>query len=112
MTILATLITDAFAESLDDRRATIIAGNPINPSNLCVGTRLRIKRTSRGISQQELSDQLGTNRDDLNAYEAGAKRVSANLLLRIARLLDVRPDYFFRGYTEEELESCLEEPLQ
>jgi transcriptional regulator with XRE-family HTH domain len=47
------------------------------------------------------------DRDDLNAYEAGAERVSANLLLRIAKLLDVRPDYFFQDYTERELESCL-----
>jgi transcriptional regulator with XRE-family HTH domain len=50
---------------------------------------------------------LGIDRDDLGAYEGGAERVSAPLLLQIAKLLDVRPDYFFRGYTEEELESCL-----
>ena len=108
MTISATLITDAFAESLDNGKTATIAGNSINPSSLCAGRRLRIKRISRGISQQELSEQLGTNRDDLNAYEAGTKRVGANLLLRIAKLLDVRPNYFFRSYTEEEVENCLE----
>jgi transcriptional regulator with XRE-family HTH domain len=63
---------------------------------------LRIKRTSYGISQQELSERLGIDRDDLNAYEVGVERVRANLLLRIAELL-LRPDYFFR-YTEEELD--------
>jgi transcriptional regulator with XRE-family HTH domain len=60
-----------------------------------------------GISQQELSERLGMDRDDLDVYEVGAERVSASLLLRIAKLLDVRPDYFFRGYTEKELEGCL-----
>jgi hypothetical protein len=37
---------------------------------------------------------VGTN---LAACEAGAKRINANLLFRIAKSLDVRPDYFFRG---------------
>jgi transcriptional regulator with XRE-family HTH domain len=75
-------------------------------------TPLRIKRTSRGISPQELSGRLGIDRDDLDGYEAGAERVGAHLLLRIAKLLDVTPDYFFVGYTEEELEGCLNLPLQ
>jgi transcriptional regulator with XRE-family HTH domain len=57
---------------------------------------------SRGISEEELCDKLGIDRPDLNAYEQGAKRVRANLLLRIAELLNVRPDHFFRGYTAEE----------
>jgi plasmid maintenance system antidote protein VapI len=78
------------------------------PSNICVGRRLRARRTSSGISERELCEKLGIDRDDLSAYELGAKRVSANLLLRIAKLLNVRPDYFFQGYTAEELSACLE----
>jgi len=108
MTILATPIAEPVVERLDHRKATGIKGNSNNPSNMCVGRRLRVKRTALGISPQELSKQLGIDRNDLNAYEAGARRVSANLLLRIAKLLDVRPNYFFRDYTEEELEGCLE----
>lgn len=107
MTIWVTSTGDAFVESPDDGKSAAIARNSSNPSNMCVGSRLRIKRTSRGISAQELSERLGIDRNDLHAYEAGAERVSANLLLRIAKLLDVRLDYFFRGYTEEELEGCL-----
>jgi len=79
-----------------------------NASNICVGRRLRAGRTSSGISEGELCETLGIDRHDLSAYEQGAKRVSANLLLRIAKLLDVRPDYFFQGYTAEELSACLE----
>ena len=79
-----------------------------NTSNICVGRRLRVGRTSSGISERELCDKLGIDRDDLIAYEQGARRVSANLLLRIAGILDVQPDYFFRGYTEHELSACLE----
>ena len=72
---------------------------------------LQVRRRSLGISQRELCDNLGIYRDDLDAYEHGAKRVSANLLLRIAKLLDVQPDYFFQDYTAEELSACLEPSL-
>ena len=64
--------------------------------------------TSSGISEGELCETLGIDRHDLSAYEQGAKRVSANSLLRVAKLLDVRPDYFFQGYTAEELSASLE----
>jgi transcriptional regulator with XRE-family HTH domain len=70
-----------------------------------------VRRRSYGISERELSDKLGIDRDDVDAYEQGAKRVSANLLLRIAKLLDVRPRYFFQSYAAEELSACLESSL-
>jgi transcriptional regulator with XRE-family HTH domain len=55
----------------------------------------------RGLTQQEFSELLDMDPNDLAAFEAGAKRINANLLFRIAKSLDVRPDYFFRGYVEE-----------
>jgi DNA-binding transcriptional regulator YiaG len=66
-----------------------------------IGSRVRIKRTSRGLTQQEFSKLLDIDQDDLAAFEAGAERINANLLFRIAKSLDVGPDYFFRGYVEE-----------
>jgi transcriptional regulator with XRE-family HTH domain len=54
------------------------------------------------MTEQELSNRLGIDRNNLAACEAGEERINANLLLRIAKLLDVRPDYFFRGYKEED----------
>jgi transcriptional regulator with XRE-family HTH domain len=62
-----------------------------------IGGRLHLRRTSLGISGQALSKFLRIDRSELVAYETGAKRVSASLLLRTAKILDVRPDYFFRG---------------
>jgi ribosome-binding protein aMBF1 (putative translation factor) len=108
MTSLATPIADVLVRLPHRGKATANAQNSSAPSNICVGSRLRVRRTSRGLSQQELSERLGIDRDHLSAYEAGSERVSASLLLQIGKLLDVRPDYFFRGYTEEELEGCLE----
>ena len=73
-----------------------------SPVDMWIGSRVRIKRTSRGMSQQEFCKLLGIGRNDLAAFEAGAKRINANLLFRVAKSLDVRPDYFFRGYVEEQ----------
>jgi transcriptional regulator with XRE-family HTH domain len=72
-----------------------------SPVDRWIGSRVRIKRTSRGTSQREFCELLGIGRNDLTAFEAGAKRMNANLLFRVAKSLDVRPDYFFRGYVEE-----------
>ena len=66
-----------------------------------IGGRVRIKRTSRGMTRHELSEILNIDYDNLAAYEAGVKRINAKLLFQIAKLLDVRPDYFFRGYITE-----------
>jgi transcriptional regulator with XRE-family HTH domain len=59
---------------------------------ICGGGRVRIKRTSRGMSQQELCELLGVSRNDLVAFEAGAKRINANRRFRIATSLNVQPD--------------------
>ena len=73
-----------------------------SPVDMWIGSRVRSKRTSRGISQQEFCTLLDIDWNDLTAFEAGAKRINANLLFRVAKSLDVRPDYFFRGYVEEQ----------
>jgi transcriptional regulator with XRE-family HTH domain len=69
--------------------------------DMFIGSRVRIRRTSRGMTQHELSELLDIDRDNLATNEAGVKRINAKLLFEIAKLLDVRPDYFFRGYTTE-----------
>jgi ribosome-binding protein aMBF1 (putative translation factor) len=105
------LTADTFIDPLgDDRPRTVTANSNVNSnnaSNICVGSRLRAKRTSLGISEKELGDELGIDPKDVHTYEEGVKRINANLLFRVAKLLDVRLDYFFRGYTTEELGKCL-----
>jgi ribosome-binding protein aMBF1 (putative translation factor) len=73
-----------------------------SPIDMYIGSRVRIRRTSRGMTQKDLSELLDIDCDNLAAYEAGVERVNAKLLFQIAKLLDVRPDYFFRGYTKED----------
>jgi hypothetical protein len=109
MTIYIRPIVDMLVESVGAEYPAVITRNSLG--NVCVGNRLRVRRESQGISEMKLCDETGIDQDDLKAYEQGAKRVSANLLLRFAELLDVRPDYFFQDYTPEELGACLESSL-
>jgi transcriptional regulator with XRE-family HTH domain len=74
-----------------------------NPSEIdrSVGCRLRDKRVLRGWSHEQLAEKAQMDAKDLSAYEWGAKRISADHLLRLAKVLRVRPAYFF-GLEEEE----------
>jgi len=103
-----TILTWPNADAVVDQGNRKAVANSQYTRNIAIGRRLQVRRRSLGISERELCDNLGIYRDDLDAYEHGEKRVSANLLLRIAKLLDVRPDYFFQDYTVEELSACLE----
>jgi ribosome-binding protein aMBF1 (putative translation factor) len=96
MSTLVTSAADDLAQSATDVNST----GRVSPVDTWIGSRVRIKRTSRGISEQEFSTALSIDGNDLAAFEAGEKRINANLLFRIAKLMDVRPDYFFRGYTD------------
>jgi transcriptional regulator with XRE-family HTH domain len=61
-----------------------------------LGNRLRDKRVLCGLSREQLAKRLHIGPGEIGAYESGAKRISADHLLQIARALKVRPDYFFR----------------
>ena len=94
-----TLVTSAAVE-LAKSATDVNSIRRVSRLDAWIGSRVRIKRTSRGISEQEFSMSLNIDGNDLAAFEAGEKRINANLLFRIAKLMDARPDYFFRGYTD------------
>jgi ribosome-binding protein aMBF1 (putative translation factor) len=94
-----TLVTSAAVE-LAKSATDVNSIRRVSRLDAWIGSRVRIKRTSRGISEQEFSMSLNIDGNDLAAFEAGEKRINANLLFGIAKLMDVRPDYFFRGYTD------------
>lgn len=95
MTAAITSISGSIIESPADVQS--------NSVDAWVGCRLRTRRRWLGISDQEFCEKLGIDCDEISAYEGGKKRVGANLLFRIAKLLDVRPDYFFQGYPGQEV---------
>ena len=95
-------LADPPADDLVRSEASVDATTQASSVDMFIGSCVRIRRTSRGMPQQEFSDLLNIDRDTFAAHEAGVERINAKLLFRIAKLLDVRPDYFFRGYTTED----------
>lgn len=64
-----------------------------------VGERLRSCREQAGFNDAEFARLLDLTDDDLQAYEAGLKRIRAALLLDIAKHLDIPLGYFFQDLT-------------
>lgn len=60
-----------------------------------IGTRIRIYRQERGLSQTELGRKLGVTFQQVQKYESGANRVGAARLHQIAQHLGVPLLTFF-----------------
>ena len=68
-------------------------GKP-NPVDVHVGSRVRMRRTLLGISQEKLGQALGLTFQQVQKYERGANRISASRLRDISQILDVPSSYF------------------
>ena len=66
-----------------------------NQIDKALGCRLRDKRTSTGWSQEQLAEKTQIDPKEISAYEKGTKRITADRLLRLSKVLGVRPVYFF-----------------
>ena len=70
--------------------------NP-HPTDLYVGTRIRLRRRTLKVSQEKLAERLGLTFQQIQKYERGANRVSASKLQEIACALETPVSYFFEG---------------
>lgn len=69
-------------------------GKP-NPVDVHVGSRVRLRRTLLGLSQEKLGDALGLTFQQVQKYERGANRIGASRLFDLSRVLDVPVSFFF-----------------
>lgn len=67
-----------------------------------IGSRLRERRVTLGMTQTELGKRLGISFQQLQKYEGGVNRLTASGLWRIAECLDVPISYFFDGLGSHE----------
>ncbi|MDR1982388.1 MAG: helix-turn-helix domain-containing protein [Holosporaceae bacterium] len=63
-----------------------------------IGSRVKFRRTSLGISQEKLGSYLGITFQQIQKYEKGINRISASTLYNIANVLSVDISYFIEGY--------------
>jgi transcriptional regulator with XRE-family HTH domain len=78
------------------RRRTIIVDGP-HPIDIYVGSRIRLQRIMRGLTQSELAKLVGISFQSVQKYERGENRVSASRLHEFATALAVPEQFFFDG---------------
>jgi transcriptional regulator with XRE-family HTH domain len=66
-----------------------------SPIDAHVGSRIRLRRTLLGMSQERLGEALGLTFQQVQKYERGVNRVGASRLFDLSRVLDVPISFFF-----------------
>ncbi|MBT3306147.1 MAG: helix-turn-helix transcriptional regulator [Alphaproteobacteria bacterium] len=97
-----------------------------NPVDIHVGSRVRLRRTLLGLSQEKLGDAVGLTFQQIQKYERGANRIGASRLFQLCNILDVPITFFFdempgglktaeaqvvRGLQEQEQKTLQLDPL-
>ena len=62
-----------------------------------VGKRLRLRRTTMGLSQEAAAKAIGITFQQVQKYEKGANAMNANRLYAFAQFMHVPVAYFFEG---------------
>ena len=75
-------------------------GKP-NPIDVHVGSRVRLRRTLLGMSQEKLGEAIGLTFQQVQKYERGANRIGSSRLFDLARVLDVPVSYFFEDMSAD-----------
>lgn len=71
------------------------SGKRPNPTDVYVGSRVRMRRKMLGLSQEKLGEKLGITFQQIQKYEKGTNRVGASRLQAMATALEVPVSYFF-----------------
>src|SRR5262249_58573884 len=82
------------SKSSDGRRSRRKSDKP-NPIDVHVGSRVRLRRTLLGMSQEKLGEAIGLTFQQVQKYERGANRVGASRLFDLSRVLDVPVSFLF-----------------
>ena len=72
-----------------------------DPIDVHVGSRVRMRRTLLGMSQEKLGNALGLTFQQIQKYERGANRIGSSRLFKLSRILDVPVAFFFEDMADE-----------
>ena len=72
-----------------------------NPVDVHVGSRVRLRRTLLGMSQEKLADAVGLTFQQIQKYERGTNRIGSSRLYQFSQILDVPVSFFFDGMSPE-----------
>jgi transcriptional regulator with XRE-family HTH domain len=68
-----------------------------------VGSRVRLRRTMIGMSQEKLGDAIGLTFQQVQKYERGTNRMGASRLYQVSCVLEVPVEFFFEGFSLNDL---------
>ena len=71
-----------------------------NPIDAHVGSRIRLRRTLLGMTQEKLGEALGLTFQQVQKYERGVNRIGSGRLFRMSQILDVPVSFFFDDLPE------------
>ena len=72
-----------------------------DPVDVHVGSRVRLRRTLLGLSQERLGEAVGLTFQQIQKYERGANRIGASRMYDLAHVLDVPVSFFFDDMPDE-----------
>ncbi len=78
----------------------MVARKP-HPVDMYVGSRVRLRRTLKGMSQQRLAEALGLTFQQIQKYERGVNRIGSSRLFELSEVLDAPPSFFFDGASSQ-----------
>ena len=81
-------------------RGRLSDGTP-NPIDLYVGSRVRMRRSLLGMSQERLAAELGVTFQQVQKYERGLNRIGASRLWDLAQVLGVTVDFFYQDIDQQ-----------
>lgn len=81
-------------------RGRMPSGSP-NPVDVHVGSRVRLRRTLLGMSQEKLGEAIGLTFQQVQKYERGANRIGCSRLFDLSRVLDVPVSFFFDDMSDQ-----------
>ncbi len=65
-----------------------------------VGSRVRLRRTLLGFSQERLGNAVGLTFQQIQKYEKGANRIGSSRLYQFSQVLDIPVSFFFDDMPE------------
>lgn len=68
-----------------------------DPIDSHVGSRVRLRRTLLGMSQEKLGQAVGITFQQIQKYERGLNRIGSSRLFQFAQVLDVPVSFFFEN---------------
>jgi transcriptional regulator with XRE-family HTH domain len=74
-----------------------------NPIDVHVGSRVRLRRTLLGMSQEKLGEAIGLTFQQVQKYERGTNRIGASRLWELSAVLEVPVQFFFGEMAPETL---------